>query len=440
MIRELAKTTWRPILTGDLLERARQAIDEIAADLRRIAVDPSRNTMKSWSRGGPSLAGGDAGLAFFFTYLDHARPGEGFDDIALELLERAIEGTGAVQSPPSLYGGFSGVAWTLEHLRGRIFEEEGGEDPGEEVAAALLEYLGHTPWRLDYDLISGLVGFGVYALERGSLPGGPECLARVMARLSETAERGPEGITWRSEPHLIQPADVERYPEGNFNVGVAHGVPGVVGFLGEACAAGVEEARPLLEGAVSWLLQQKLPPEMGSIFPYSVAPGVEPGPTRLAWCYGDLGVALSLLLAARSAGQEEWEREALTVARACAARPLDGSGVVDAGVCHGAAGNAHLFNRLYQATGDPLYADAARSWIERALEHRRPGEGLGGYVMYVMGDQGELGWRGDPGFLTGSAGVGLALLAATTSVEPEWDRLLAVSVPPRGERGRVGGA
>jgi lantibiotic modifying enzyme len=430
MIRERTETTWRPILTGDLLERAGQAIDEIAASLRQIASDSSRNTMESWSRGGPSLAGGDAGLAFFFAYLDSARPGEGYDDLALELLERAIEGTGAVQSPPSLYGGFSGVAWTLEHLRGRVFES-GGEDPGEEVALALLEYLGHTPWRLDYDLISGLVGFGVYALERGSLPGGPECLARVMARLSETAEHGPEGITWRTAPHLIRPADGELYPEGNFNVGVAHGVPGVIGFLGEACAAGVEEARPLLEGTVSWLLRQKLPPEMSSIFPYSVAPGVEAGPTRLAWCYGDLGIALALLLAARSVGQEEWEREALAVARVCAERPLDGSGVVDAGVCHGAAGNAHLFNRLYQATGDPLYADAARSWFERALEQRRPGEGLGGYIMYVVDDKGELGWRGDAGFLTGSAGVGLALLAATTPVEPEWDRLLVVSVPPR---------
>lgn len=432
MIREHSQTAWRPILTGDLLERARQTIDGIAADLRRVISDASRSPTTSWSRRGPSLAGGDAGLAFFFAYLDRARPGEGFDDLALDLLERAIEGTGAVQSPPSLYGGFSGVAWTLEHLRGRIFEE-GGEDPGEEVAAALLEYLGHTPWRLDYDLISGLVGFGVYALERGSLPGGPECLARVMDRLSETSERVPEGITWRTPPHLIRPGDTEIYPEGNFNAGVAHGVPGVIGFLGEAYAAGVEEARPLLEGTISWLLRQKLPAGAGSIFPYSVAPGVEPGPTRLAWCYGDLGIALSLLLAARSVGREDWEREALEIARAAAARPLEASGAVDAGVCHGMAGNAHLFNRLYQATRDPLYAEAARSWMERALDNRRPDEGLGGYVMYTVDDQGELGWREDPGFLTGAAGVGLALLAATTPVEPEWDRLLLVSVPPRAE-------
>jgi lantibiotic biosynthesis protein len=35
-----------------------------------------------------------------------------------------------------------------------------------------------------------------------------------------------------------------------------------------------------------------------------------------------------------------------------------------------------------------------------------------------------LTWTGDPGFLTGAAGIGLALLAAVSPVEPEWDRLL----------------
>ena len=38
--------------------------------------------------------------------------------------------------------------------------------------------------------------------------------------------------------------------------------------------------------------------------------------------------------------------------------------------------------------------------------------------MWIVGEGEELAWRSDPGFLTGSAGVGLALLAAATPVEP----------------------
>jgi hypothetical protein len=37
----------------------------------------------------------------------------------------------------------------------------------------------------------------------------------------------------------------------------------------------------------------------------------------------------------------------------------------------------------------------------------------------------------DPGILTGAAGVALALLAAATPIEPSWDRMLLVSIPPR---------
>jgi lantibiotic modifying enzyme len=422
------QSPWSPILTAEAADRALRVVDDIAADLRKTLAAPRPET-PIWHRRGPSLAGGDAGLASFFAYLDRARPDQGNDDIAMELLERAIDTTGEVQAPPGFYSGFSGVAWTLEHLRGRLFEDD-GEDPGQEVASALLEHVALSPWRGHYDLISGLVGFGVYALERLPLAGGRECLERVVARLRETSERGPDGVTWRTGPDLLMERELETFPEGNFNLGVAHGVPGVIAVLAQACAAGVD-ARDLLDGAVDWLLAQKLPPGSESSFSYNVAPGVEPKSSRLAWCYGDLGIAASLLVAARAVGEAEWEREALAIARGCAARPRESAGVIDAGICHGAAGAAHLFNRLYQATGEPVFRDAALAWIEQVLAYRQPGKGVGGFEMWVVGAGEELDWRADPGFLTGSAGVGLALLAAATPVEPEWDRILLTDMAER---------
>lgn len=419
-------TSWRPLLTGPTAERALQAAVAIAEDLRRIAGEEIPLEERGF-RGGPSLAGGDAGLAFFLTYLDQVRPGEGWDDLAMERLDRAIETTGELHSAPALYGGFSGVAWTVEHLRGRLFEDdEEGEDPGDVVAEALNEHVRLTPWRGHYDLISGLVGLGVYALERMPRQGGRECLEGVVARLSELAERRPDGITWHTGPPLLGPKEIDTYPQGNYNVGVAHGVPGVIAVLGRACAAGVD-ARELLDGAVAWVLAQKTE-GMDSLFPYNVAPGEqERRPTRLAWCYGDLGLAVSLLVAARAVGEEEWEREALSILHRAAAREADESGVMDAGVCHGGAGVAHLFNRAYQATGDETCREAALFWFGRALEQWKPGTGIGGYQMWITNAEWELDWRDDPGFLTGSAGVGLTLLAAASDVEPEWDRVLLAS-------------
>jgi lantibiotic modifying enzyme len=155
-------------------------------------------------------------------------------------------------------------------------------------------------------------------------------------------------------------------------------------------------------------------------------------PARTAWCYGDPGIALALLAAGRAAGEPAWEREALALGHAIARRPPEICHVEDAGLCHGAAGLGHVLNRLYQATGDPELLAAARAWFERAFTYWEPGRGIGGFLAYTPpeGDFDRLVWNEDPGFLTGSAGIALTLLAATSDVEPAWDRLLLLSPLP----------
>jgi hypothetical protein len=204
-------------------------------------------------------------------------------------------------------------------------------------------------------------------------------------------------------------------------------VPGVIALLGQACAAGVARARarPLLEGAVRWLLAQQGP----GGFAAWVGPE-EYKPARLAWCYGDPGVAAALLWAARCVGEPDWEWEARAIARRAARRPPEEAGVVDAGLCHGAAGLGHLFNRLFQATGESELAEAGRFWFDRTLALRRPGQGLGGYSAWQPGDNGAQTWVADPGLLTGAVGIALALLAGTTAIEPGWDRVLLTAIPP----------
>ncbi len=443
----LREPSWSPLLTGELAAGANAAIDAIAADLTRIVqnANPADLQADPGVARDLSLAGGLPGIALFFAYLHLARPGQGHDDTAMALLERAIEGTAELAVGAGLYGGFAGVAWSLEHLTGRLFDAD-GEDPGEEIATVLQGFLSSSPWYGDYDLIGGLVGFGAYALERLPRPGGRECLEQVVARLRETSEARPEGISWHTTSERTGPYQKDAYPEGHYNLGVAHGVPGVIGLLGEALVADLpkpseDEARQLLRAAFDWVLAQRLPAGAGAVFPYNVAPGISPAATRLAWCYGDIGVAATLLSAARNAADPAWEEEALAVARHAAARPYEGSGVMDAGLCHGAAGVAHIFNRLHQATArDPLsplaplapLAEAARTWFGHALALRRPGEGIGGFQAWLpLKPEGiaELGWLDDPGFLTGSAGVGLALLAATTDIAPDWDRMLLTAIP-----------
>jgi hypothetical protein len=177
---------------------------------------------------------------------------------------------------------------------------------------------------------------------------------------------------------------------------------------------------------VSWLLEQRLPQEGPVRFAYWLAPAELPSPARSAWCYGDPGVAAALLSAARCLGESAWEEEALELAVRAARRPVEECGVTDAGLCHGAAGLGHIFNRLYQSTGHAELASAARFWLARALELRRPGHGVAGFVPDTAGEDPR---RWDAGFLMGAAGIALALAAASSEAEPTWDRLMLLSPP-----------
>lgn len=422
---------WKPILNGCLEELAFQAVHAILADLRGGLIGPaSAHASWSWAvRQSSAVASGQAGLALLFSYVAQIFPEQDYDDPALEMLEQAIDGVleGRIYYD-ALYSGFSGVAWVVEHLREQFAEAMEG-DPNEEIVVLIRDALAKADqWYGLFDLTVGLTGLGVFALERLPRSGGLECLELVVSRLSEIAEHRPEGITWRIPQHLLRADRQAAHPQGELNLGVAHGIPGVIGFLGRACAAGSAEARRLLASAVPCLLAQKLPSGGVSMFPYRISPTAPPEPSRLAWCYGDIGIAAALLAAGHAAEEPEWQREALEIGRFAAARRPETAIVYDAGLCHGAAGIAHLFNRLYQASGDEVFETAAIDWFERALDMRRPGEGIGGFISLLSEGPGTVaGWQPDPSFLTGAAGIALALLAAVTPVFPSWDRLLLAS-------------
>jgi hypothetical protein len=299
---------------------------------------------------------------------------------------------------------------------------------------ALLAQLQAPPRSEDYDLGGGLTGFGLYALEH-PLPEVRAALVRgVLRRLDAQARHTSHGVTWFTAPDRLYGHELEDFPHGFHNLGLAHGVPGVIALLGAACGAGVaaDIARPLLDGAVAWLMEQRLPAGSPSHFGYWAGPDIKTEPARLAWCYGDLGLAAALLGAARCTGDMGWERAALEIARRAAARPPQESRVVDAGLCHGSAGAGHIFNRLYQASGEEAFAAAARFWFAHTLRLRQPQGGLAGFLSLEPVGDGRTDWRAEPGLLTGAAGVGLALLAATTATEPAWDRSLLVAIPPIG--------
>ena len=403
-VRDELRSPWSPVLEGRQRDRALAVATEVA------------DVLATWPATGTSLAGGSAGRALL-----HARFADDPQqrELARDALHHAVTSLRPTGGPASLHLGAAGTGFVLAHLAGDLLDDRdrcGGVD------RALTSLLERRRWTGRLDLMRGLVGIGVYALERLEVPAGPQLLARVVEHLAEAALRAPEGRTWWTPPDQLPDRTRRASPDGHVDLGIAHGVPGTIALLADACAADVADgiARPLLRDAVAWLLATSVRDDRELASWWTGEPA--PAPARTAWCYGEPAVAVALLRAARAAGEPTWEDAALLLARRAAARPVGASGVTDAGLCHGSAGLGLVFTRLHQATGDASLRDAAQRWFHHALEQRLPGTGVAGFTA-----QHEDGRHPDPSLLTGAAGVSLALHAAATTTEPCWDRVLLLS-------------
>jgi lantibiotic modifying enzyme len=399
------------------------AVLAIARDLSKIA----EKGVRTWTGSTDfSLAGGDAGVALFFHVLSTTEHGRTIDTEGARdaLLSRAAGALSSEPMTPSLFMGFTGIAWALSAMC-----DVGGEgaDALDGIDVALANHLrAHHEEQLD--LVSGVVGIGAYLLERLPRAEARSGLRAIVDQLESTAERSVEGCTWPEPPERLTAEDRAMYPEGRCDLGVAHGIPGIIAFLGRLVRAGVEveRARALLFDSVRWLQAQASGRESPRFAHWS-APVGPLLPTRIAWCYGDIGVSIALLVAATATGSTELRDYAIDLGHRVAERPHDTADIVDVGVCHGTAGAAHQFHRLFRATGDPAFLAASRHWFAETLAARRDGEGVGGYRSVIRDTDLRDVWIDNPELLNGSAGIGLALLAALTDVDPWWDRVLLMS-------------
>jgi lantibiotic biosynthesis protein len=406
------RNDWTPVVHGKLADEALTSVREIAAEL--LGREPED----------PDLPGGAAGEALFFSYCHEVFGDEVYAEAAEARLEASVSALAEKPMPPGLHGGFCGIAWTVEHLLGG----EEGEDLNSGIDEALARALDAEEWSGHYDLISGLVGIGVYFLERVHHPAATACLARIVTHLDTWSEPFDAGLSWRTPPALLPEWQRTESPEGHYDLGIAHGQAGIVAFLARMSKTGIAgpTVHRLLEGAVTGLQAHRLEGDLDARYPAWVTPGVDRAPTRTAWCYGDPGVSVALLAAAHAAQRPDWEADAVELALGIAARDPGRTGVLDAGLCHGAAGLAHLLSRLHADTDVPELGAAAVSWFSRTLDMRRSDTGVAGDAAALTRPNGERSWNGDAGLVTGAAGVGLALLAGATSSPPTWDRCLLI--------------
>lgn len=420
---------WSPLLGGDLAARARQSVARVAAELRSEAQSSP-----------PSFFLG-AGLTLGFAYLGRCLEDHELLDAARTAWDSTLDDLSQRNATPALHGGFCGPAWVAAHLQSQLADSSDNESVYEEIESALWTYLQVRPENTNYDLVSGLVGFGVYALERWPEGRTKQIVNRIVELLVESARPDGEGVTWDTAPALLTAAQRKHAPYGYRNLGLAHGIPGIIAFLARAHHVGElsEQGARALEAGVAWLLACQRALDNGTRYPGWVPLGPQPteehrAGSRIGWCYGDLGVAAALFVAGRCTGRSDWSSQAVDLARNCSILSPEEGQVRDHGLCHGSAGVGQLFARMARMSGDKALREAARCWLARTLDMRLADCGIDGYASWVPRNPEaerpqDRQWEfvRDPSFLTGAMGTSMALAAGFTTVEPAWDRLLLIS-------------
>ncbi|GAB5525239.1 MAG: hypothetical protein Roseis2KO_31110 [Roseivirga sp.] len=372
------------------------------------------------------LAGTSGISLFFFYYARHSQNNK-YAKIANRILEDSLNRIDQGYSFPTYCTGISGFGWALEHL-----SEEGFlEIDNDELLPDLETYL-YLKMRQDitsgyYDFLHGAVGYGFYFLKRYQNTKSPELkkkyasyIHQLLEGLDQLSERDVAGLKWLSEMRS------NNEPQKVYNLSLSHGISSIVNFLSRACKfkAFYQSGLPLLKGSMEYVLAQKR--NLGDcLFPNAVSETGDVGSakTRLAWCYGDLGVGLSIYLGAETLNDSKQKETAIRILlRTTERRDLKSCGVIDASPCHGAFGIAQVYGTLFRKTKIPDFHAAADYWVLEGLKLGTYPDGYAGFKQYRTNETP----TNEVNILEGVAGIGLTIISCLAGFETRWEESLMI--------------
>ncbi|KAB8155829.1 hypothetical protein EZY14_001060 [Kordia sp. TARA_039_SRF] len=374
---------------------------------------------------------GLAGISLFEFYYSKYLDIDDHADIGVEMLTDCIDKINEGYSYPTFCTGIAGAGWVLDHLEQEEFMDADNDDLLPELDQYIYTFMVTDMKNGNYDFLHGAIGYAFYFLNRYRNTKSDELKEKYKGFLVEfldlleglSEDAGDGKVRWESELSI-------ETKERGYNLSLSHGMSSIVGILTKLHEhdAFKEKAEPMLKGAVKYILSFKSEEENPfSIFPSWVTDNKEDqnSQSRLAWCYGDLGVAMRFWYASKTLNDEALGKTALEVLKHSAKRTkVEDSLVRDAGVCHGSYGNAQMFYRMYKETGDQDFKDAFEFWMQDGIDRATFEDGYAGYKQWKGVDK---SWSPEVSVLEGVAGIGLTILDYLADYDTNWDECLMIS-------------
>lgn len=312
--------------------------------------------------------------------------------------------------------GLAGQAWLLEYLNQADVENYDGEllKDVDTLFNNILSFEG--VWAGEIEMVLGLGGYAIYAAFRSQFTDQTELYSKIIASFASSATYFENGnITWSQPIDSIYRFEKEDKTKPEYNLGLAHGIPGIIAAILPALEITVlkEQVCQLLIGSCDWLLEhQNLSSTESACFSMCVGKG---NTSRLGWCYGDLTIALTLARVGLALDKPNYIVRALDIARHAAKRDAQSASIKDAGICHGYFGLVTIFQLLNKLIPHPELQQAAKNWLQYGLNKYKE-EGIESLYSYNIIED---AYSENFSFLMGYSGIGLVLLGVLTD-EVDW--------------------
>lgn len=359
---------------------------------------------------GNGLYSGNFGILLFLFYYSRYSQSPKYISLVDSFSESLMSELGSKIDLHTYCSGLSGILYLFEFLRENEFIDIDIDEVESDLENYLIREMRKDIQNHNYDFMHGSLGVGLYFLKKKT---NELIIHELIEFLYSTAEidRVNKIAKWKSV------IDIKTHKIG-YNIALSHGISSIVIFLSRVVAGGSKDIRvkELLEYSVNYLLSQEIDFQLyGSHFPIQSKENINK--SRLAWCYGDLGIALSLWQAGKAMNKDEWKNKALEIFIDSTKRlsPSENN-VFDAGLCHGSAGIVMIYRRMYIETGRSEFLSATNYWVRQTLDIARFEDGLAGYKTYRKDS-----WICDNSLLEGISGVGLMFTSYLLDDMQEWD-------------------
>lgn len=406
-------------MNRELLEKKLKEIDKII-----------RSQYKNENNLG--ILSGLSGISLFQFYYSKYLDVNKHADVGVEIITSCIHKINGGYSYPTYCNGIAGTGWVLDHLQQEGFIETHIDGLLIEFDEYLHSCLVSDMKKGDYDFLHGGIGYAFYFLNRYGNTKSVELKRKyktillefidLLERLSE--KDGEDKFKWKSELHLEN-------KEKGYNLSLSHGMSSIVGILTKLYQYDEFKVRTksMLRGAIAYIISFKSKDsEVFSFFPSWISKNKENDgseQSRLAWCYGDLGIGMRFWHASKALKDRELADTAISILKHAAKRiSPEKSLVKDAGICHGSYGNAQIFYRIYKEMGEPVFKEATEFWIQDGLNKATHKDGLAGYKQWNAKDK---EWISSIPLLEGIAGIGLTIIDYLADFDSSWDECLMIS-------------